>query len=198
MCEDMNPKAMPKITDASAVTVQGAYKYSQIGPDAATKVLAGLFENAEIPPRALIEIIDINPDVGCFFNAFLTMSAQSTFAVRYTNICHDDVQSEWLLSIKKDLVADEFQSGKLIVNGFTPLGDQPPLEHFEKAPELPDLKLCSWHKTASTTENDKYVLCLPTGTYQSWFHHDTYSDEFGKCIGEITQDMGSLMVLLGN
>ena len=48
------PQGLPASCDDSAVTIQGAKKWGQLGSDAAGKVLTGAISGSELPPRSAV------------------------------------------------------------------------------------------------------------------------------------------------
>jgi hypothetical protein len=52
--QDVSDSALPNSIDSAAVTVQGARKFEQLGPDAASKVIMALLDKAELGERSAV------------------------------------------------------------------------------------------------------------------------------------------------
>lgn len=179
-CEDLSPLSVPSITDPNMAVVQGAYKYEQIGPDAAAKVAEAIFGDMDLPDRGITTWVDMNPAVGCFFHGWLAQVMTQRHTMLYVNICPSDIISEWMRAVKKDTVSELFAAGTLTVPGLSPMPTEMPSDLLESEPEPPQLKLCAWVANPNAAEGRlcKKALNMPAPVFQTWHDHDTYGVEF--------------------
>ena len=49
--QDISADALPETTDDANITIQGAQKFQQVGPDAMTKLFSALFDGAALQPK---------------------------------------------------------------------------------------------------------------------------------------------------
>lgn len=117
--QDLDPEALPvTVDDTASVTVQGAKRFEQIGPDAADKLLDGIISGSEVVKgRSAVIVVDVHVGVGNLFDGFLSRRRGSSVPCFYFGAGEDTTTLEWLRKTKRDQISELFADDKIVVPG---------------------------------------------------------------------------------
>lgn len=74
--------------------------FSQIGCNAATKILDAALDGVAVDSNGAMFIIDVNPGVGNMFDAFMAKRASVNYNLQYVAMVHEDLSAEWFQETK--------------------------------------------------------------------------------------------------
>ena len=190
--EDLDPSALPTSYDDSTTgTIQHAARYQQIGEDAADKVISTLLQNVDFVERNAVLLIDLSPDVGDFFSAFVSNKVKLNTPMFYFGVCKDDVHLEWFEKTWLEHLAKMFADAKLAVPGFAPKSTEPPASLLESTPPKPQLNIMTWLPDKENKPGCPKGLAIPKSMVDMWYQHPIYGQEFRDFFDTIVQQCGS-------
>ena len=190
--EDMDENALPtSYDDSTEGHVQSGKKHEQIGPDAAHKVLQGAFENVEFDGRKAVIVADVSLGVGDMFQAWVKFRASHQVPSFFFGVAESDVHKEWFEITHKAKLVDMFNSGALIIPGFTPAGAEPPKEILEAAPPKPALNVATWLPDKADTPGEPRGVRIPQAVMNLYYQHEVFGKEFREFVDEWVAAFGA-------
>lgn len=185
LVEDLAPNALPE-----SARISPAHKFMQVGEDAALNLLQGLIDQAEFTDRAAIVILDLNPGVGDFFGAFLSLRAQQTTPVFYYAVCKDEMHMDWFRTTWIDEMVRLYTAEKLVVPGFSPKPKEPPKAILEAAPPKPELNVLTWLGDQEGRPGYSRGVQVPRQMIDAWYQHPSLGAAFRNFFDEVLQLCG--------
>ncbi|CAK8987791.1 Uncharacterized protein SCF082_LOCUS1126 [Durusdinium trenchii] len=173
--EDVAEDSLPSVTGIGYVS--GAAKYSQFGLPAAEEVLKKLFQGASLENVHAVLLLDLNPRVGDFAQAFCKLRNQlgCSASLFYCAVGDKGKDLDWMrLSLIEDLV-DKAKHGQIQIPGMTPHQQEISSDLLEPLPTLPIMNLL-----VTTGEAEFKKLQIPHHLVKKWRADDEFGDEFGK------------------
>jgi hypothetical protein len=96
----------------------------------------------------------------------------------YIGLIDDPTAMDWLHRVKREMLADLFRDGKLVVPGHVKADMEPPSDTLEEAPLPPKLSLCVY--TYKGEEKTPKGLAVPDHVLKTWCMHAKYGETFTK------------------
>jgi hypothetical protein len=139
-------KSMRAVEDLSP-TVQGAYKYEQLGDEAMEKLLASLLDETEGAERWCVQILDLSPGLGNLFMGYLRRKAAGVAVgpgLFYMCVCENDVHADWITKLMEREALDLYTAKKLSIAGCEATAADPPSSLLVDAPTPPSLTVLAY------------------------------------------------------
>lgn len=182
--QDLQPDALPSSTDESAVVVQGAHKFQQIGVDGAKKILLGMLEDSELGQRTPLLVVDIHCGVGNFTDAFIETRGKFNRPMCYVGLVDDPVGIQWLQQTKLEAIALAISKGELKVPGHNPNPES--IDALvEQRPARPTLNVLIFGQDDS--DGMPSCLHLPEA-HKTWITHPKYGGEFNRFLDRMHEE----------
>ena len=159
--EDLTDDALPSTTSAS-LNQSPTERHSQIGQDAASKLLTSLMQGA--PQVAAFVVLDLSPRTGDFGLAVLSTIPDALIPVHYVAFPEDDEHQEWLNWWLKHNVAESILKGSLTPGGVRLPPVEPPAEELVSLPPKPTLAALIWGERESASA----AVRLPDDVVAKW------------------------------
>ncbi|CAE7411756.1 unnamed protein product [Symbiodinium sp. CCMP2592] len=171
--EMIDQSTLPSVT--GDIPLKGAAKYAQLGKDACSALVSSLFENVDIPSTMLVHLLDLVPDVGNMWQAFVQLQQTSNHALHYTAMLPDATSQEWFETTHKSLLVDQRPK-------------QVPATALVE-PAAPPLKRLVYGKD----DNDVPVLLsFSEVDIRKWCSHPIFKDEFQTLKQQLADKYGTL------
>lgn len=190
--EDMDEKALPmSYDDSTDGTVQSGKKFEQVGPDATHKVLQCAFEGVEFDGRKAIIVADVSLGVGDMFQAWVKFKGSYQVPCFFFGVAESDVHKEWFEITHKAKLVEMFNSGSILIPGFTPAGAEPPKEILEAAPPKPALNVATWLADKTDSPGEPKGVRIPQAVMNLYYQHDVFGKEFRAFVDEWVTSFGA-------
>ena len=159
--EDLTEDALPSTTTAS-LNQSPTERHSQIGPDAASKLLTSVLHGA--PEVAAFVVLDLSPRTGDFGLAVLSTLQDALVPTHYVAFPEDDEHKEWLDWWLKHNTTENILNGSLTPAGTHLPPEEPPADELVSLPPRPTLAALIWADRQSASA----AVRLPDDVVAKW------------------------------
>ena len=173
--EDVADDSLPSQTGTGYVN--GASKYCQIGLPAAEEILKKLFEGAALDNFQAVLLLDLNPRVGDFAQAFCRLRSHlgSPTSLFYLAVGDKGKDLDWMrLSLAEELV-EKAKAGQILIPGMQPFQKELNPDVLDALPTLPIMNLL-----VTSGEAEYRKLQVPHALVKKWRADEEFGDEFAK------------------
>jgi hypothetical protein len=143
------------------------------------------------PGRSGIVILDLNPDVGNFFEAWqkirMTYPKQNIF---YAATCYSASHQEWFSKIWSDAMTKAFTNGAVTIPGFSPKGSEAPSNLYEVPPAKPSLNLLTWMADDPNNVGIPAGVKVPQEMLTKWYQHEEFGKDFREFYDRVILECG--------
>ena len=179
--EDVGEDALPTSTTA-AQNQSPTERFSQIGVDAATKILVSLLSADSMEANvAALAVVDLSPRTGDFGVAALNLMQGTSIPLHYIACTEDDSHSEWLTWWLKHKTSEALLSGALKPPGFQLPPEEPLPEELVGLPPKPTLSALVW----ADRQGESATARLPEDVSAKWSASE-FADSMKKLEDQIS------------
>ena len=190
--EDLSEDALPTTYDeVDSSGLSAAKKFTQIGEDAAEKLIQGILTNVDFPDRNCIIFVDLNADVGDFLGGFISTRSKTSVPMYYVGICKDAIHQEWFEKTWAETVVKLMTDESLKVPGFVVKSRDPPESLLESPPPKPTLNLMVWLGDQEGKPGCPSGVSIPPDMIDKWYQHPVFGLVFRDFHDKVVATCGS-------
>lgn len=138
--------------------------------------------------RTALVFVDLMPDVGNFFEAFLNLRSKFALPLFYFCTCVNNMHLEWYTHTCTENMTKAFTDNQVTIPGYKAQTGNIPEAILEQPPPRPPLNILVW--MADKEDKSPRGVKVTKALMDKWYQHPSYGDRFREFYDELVATCG--------